>query len=658
MSLIERLPSLRERQVSRLKKMLHLNIQMDDSPVSSTSKEELTWKVLVLDRRSTAIVSSVLRVNDLLDYGITMHALIDQRRTSLPDVNAVYFVSPTVENIAKIISDVNNDHYAKFYVNFTSSLGRSLLEDFAKKVAETGNSYMIKQVYDQYLDFIVTEPNLFSLDMKNVYAQFNDPKTVEDEISGRVNEIVSGLFSAVLTMGSVPIIRSNRGGPAELIAQKLDHRLRDHSINTKQALRSPGVNSANNSIRNNKSVLILLDRNIDLASMFAHSWIYQCMVKDVFKLERNTIQIETKSDNGETSLKRYDIDPHDFFWNENASLPFPDAVEHVEAELSKYTEEAKEISSKTGYSSIKDINPNDGSDTKHIQEAIKALPELTKRKNIIDMHMSVLTELIKELEAKNLDSFFEVEQNITDPKVQTQFLDLMKKDTKGDNSKDKLRTYIIMYLKCELAETFCSECEEILKASGLDLKALAYIKRVKELNKMSAVSTLDAQNMKKGQGSAFGNGSALFSGLSSKLVGITSEGSSKLSEGLGSLISGIKKLMPEKSNLPITNIVEAILTPQQANQASLDMTDDYLYFDPSSTRGAHAKPPRRSSYDEAMVFVVGGGNYLEYSNLQDWCNGLNSSSVEDQQRTIIYGSTKICSVDGFLEECSSLGDRN
>ncbi|KAF6014055.1 hypothetical protein HII13_000907 [Brettanomyces bruxellensis] len=658
MSLIERLPSLRERQVSRLKKMLHLNIQMDDSPVSSTSKEELTWKVLVLDRRSTAIVSSVLRVNDLLDYGITMHALIDQRRTSLPDVNAVYFVSPTVENIAKIISDVNNDHYAKFYVNFTSSLGRSLLEDFAKKVAETGNSYKIKQVYDQYLDFIVTEPNLFSLDMKNVYAQFNDPKTVEDEISGRVNEIVSGLFSAVLTMGSVPIIRSNRGGPAELIAQKLDHRLRDHSINTKQALRSPGVNSANNSIRNNKSVLILLDRNIDLASMFAHSWIYQCMVKDVFKLERNTIQIETKSDNGETSLKRYDIDPHDFFWNENASLPFPDAVEHVEAELSKYTEEAKEISSKTGYSSIKDINPNDGSDTKHIQEAIKALPELTKRKNIIDMHMSVLTELIKELEAKNLDSFFEVEQNITDPKVQTQFLDLMKKDTKGDNSKDKLRTYIIMYLKCELAETFCSECEEILKASGLDLKALAYIKRVKELNKMSAVSTLDAQNMKKGQGSAFGNGSALFSGLSSKLVGITSEGSSKLSEGLGSLISGIKKLMPEKSNLPITNIVEAILTPQQANQASLDMTDDYLYFDPSSTRGAHAKPPRRSSYDEAMVFVVGGGNYLEYSNLQDWCNGLNSSSVEDQQRTIIYGSTKICSVDGFLEECSSLGDRN
>ncbi len=658
MSLIERLPSLRERQVSRLKKMLHLNIQMDDSPVSSMSKEELTWKVLVLDRRSTAIVSSVLRVNDLLDYGITMHALIDQRRTSLPDVNAVYFVSPTVENIAKIISDVNNDHYAKFYVNFTSSLGRSLLEDFAKKVAETGNSYKIKQVYDQYLDFIVTEPNLFSLDMKNVYAQFNDPKTVEDEISGRVNEIVSGLFSAVLTMGSVPIIRSNRGGPAELIAQKLDHRLRDHSINTKQALRSPGVNSANNSIRNNKSVLILLDRNIDLASMFAHSWIYQCMVKDVFKLERNTIQIETKSDNGETSLKRYDIDPHDFFWNENASLPFPDAVEHVEAELSKYTEEAKEISSKTGYSSIKDINPNDGSDTKHIQEAIKALPELTKRKNIIDMHMSVLTELIKELEAKNLDSFFEVEQNITDPKVQTQFLDLMKKDTKGDNSKDKLRTYIIMYLKCELPETFCSECEEILKASGLDLKALAYIKRVKELNKMSAVSTLDAQNMKKGQGSAFGNGSALFSGLSSKLVGITSEGSSKLSEGLGSLISGIKKLMPEKSNLPITNIVEAILTPQQANQASLDMTDDYLYFDPSSTRGAHAKPPRRSSYDEAMVFVVGGGNYLEYSNLQDWCNGLNSSSIEDQQRTIIYGSTKICSVDGFLEECSSLGDRN
>ena len=631
---------------------------MDDSLVSSTSKEELTWKVLVLDKRSTAIVSSVLRVNDLLDYGITMHALIDQRRTSLSDVNAVYFIRPTVENISKVISDVNNDHYANFYVNFTSSLGRSLLEDFAKKVAEAGRSYKIKQVYDQYLDFIVTEPNLFSLDIKNVYAQFNNPKTGEDEITSKVNEIVSGLFSAVLTMGTMPIIRCNRGGPAELIAQKLDQRLRDHAINTKQASRSPEIDSSANTLRNNKSVLLLLDRNIDLASMFAHSWIYQCMVNDVFKLERNTIQIETKDDKGENSLKRYDIDPHDFFWNENASLPFPDAVEHVEAELSKYTEEAKEITSKTGYSSIKDIDPNDNSDTRHIQEAIKALPELTQRKNIIDVHMSVLTELIKELEAKNLDSFFEVEQGIRDPKVQSQFLDLIKKETKGDNSKDKLRTYIIMYLKCELPESFCNECEDVLKSLGLDLRPLEYIKKVKELNKMSAVSTLDAQQTRSTQDSGFGNGSALFSGLSSKLVGITSEGSSKLSEGLGSLISGIKKLMPEKSNLPITNITEAILTPSKANQASLDMTDDYLYFDPSSTRGAHSKPPRRSSYDEAMVFVVGGGNYLEYSNLQDWCNNINTSAVEGQQRVVAYGSTNICSVNEFLEECSALGDKS
>ncbi|VEU21096.1 DEKNAAC101999 [Brettanomyces naardenensis] len=654
MSLIERPPTLRERQISKMKKMLHLNVDSDNNLVSSANQEEIVWKVMVLDHRSTAIVSSVLRVNDLLEYGVTMHALIDQRRAALPDVAAIYFLEPTAENIAMTIADIEHDQYADFYINITSSLSRSLLEEFAKKVAQTGKSYKIKQVYDQYLDFVVTEPNLFSLDMKNVYAEFNDPRTTEDQVTSRADQIVSGLFSTILTMGSVPIIRCNRGGPAELISQRLDQRLRDHVINTRQ---SNGTGSS--SIQSDKLVLILLDRNVDLSSMFAHSWIYQCMVSDVFKLDRNTIQIHTTAEEGATDVKRYDIDPQDFFWNENASLPFPDAVEHVESELTKYTEEAKEITSKTGYSSIKDINPNDKSDTQHIQEAIKALPELTQRKNIIDMHMSVLTELIKELDAKNLDSYFEVEQNVNDPRTQKQLLELINQKSKGDNSRDKLRTYIIMYLKCDLPKSFCDECEKTLSDLGVDLSPLAYIKKVKEINKMSAMNTGTSSQTSGNTAGSSRNGGALLSGLSSKLMGLT-EGSSKITEGLGSLISGIKNLLPEKSNLPITNIVESIMMPANASQDSVNLTDDYLYFDPNVTRGSHSRPPKRSSYNEAVVFVVGGGNYLEYSNLEDWCNSLNSSlgSSGAQQKVVAYGSTKICSVNEFLDECAEIGGKS
>ena len=84
------------------------------------------------------------------------------------------------------------------------------------------------------------------------------------------------------------------------------------------------------------------------------------------------------------------------------------------------------------------------------------------------------------------------------------------------------------------------------------------------------------------------NSSALLSGLSSKLYGLT-EG--KISEGLTSIATRIKSFIPEKKLLPITTIVEAIMDPINASQQSVQLTDEYVYLDPKS-RGGHSKPPK------------------------------------------------------------------
>jgi len=336
MSMLTTTASLRERQTENLKKMLCFNKPNTESFGTDTAVEdELIWKVLILDKKSTDIVSSVLRVNDLLEYGITMHAMINQRRTQLADVNAIYFIEPTIENIKTLIEDLKNDKYSKFYINFTSSLNRNLLEEFAKNVALIDKSHKIAQIYDQYLDFLVTEPNLFSLNLPKVYSILNNPQSTEDVINPKIDQIVSGLFDSVLSLGSIPVIRCMKNGPAELIANKLDSKLRDHLINLKR-------NSSSELKSDSKSVLVLLDRNIDLSTMFSHSWIYQCMVSDVFKLNKNTIEI-TEGEGENIKTKKFDIDPKDFFWNRNASLPFPDAVENVELELNNYTNDSKII---------------------------------------------------------------------------------------------------------------------------------------------------------------------------------------------------------------------------------------------------------------------------------------------------------------------------
>lgn len=46
--------------------------------------------------------------------------------------------------------------------------------------------------------------------------------------------------------------------------------------------------------------------------------------------------------------------------------------------------------------------------------------------------------------------------------------------------------------------------------------------------------------------------------------------------------------------------------------------DDYLYLDPKLLKGNDVIPKNRAPFQDAVVFIVGGGNYIEYQNLVDF----------------------------------------
>jgi hypothetical protein len=65
--------------------------------------DEPVWKVLIFDQLGQDVISSILRVNDLRENGVTVHMQIRNERQALPDVPAIYLVEPTLENIKQII---------------------------------------------------------------------------------------------------------------------------------------------------------------------------------------------------------------------------------------------------------------------------------------------------------------------------------------------------------------------------------------------------------------------------------------------------------------------------------------------------------------------------------------------------------------------------
>lgn len=104
-----------------------------------------------------------------------------------------------------ITGDLQKGLYSPAYINFLSSIPRPLLEDFASQTAAAGTAEHIAQLFDQYLNFIVAEPDLFSLGMQkeHTYWALNSAKTKDEELDHVVDRIVSGLFSVAVTMGTI-----------------------------------------------------------------------------------------------------------------------------------------------------------------------------------------------------------------------------------------------------------------------------------------------------------------------------------------------------------------------------------------------------------------------------------------------------------------------
>jgi hypothetical protein len=74
-------------------------------------------------------------------------------RPALPDVPAVYFVSPTLPNIRRIAEDLEKSLYESFHLNFVEPLPRSLLEELAASVARDGTGELVQEVECCVSDF-------------------------------------------------------------------------------------------------------------------------------------------------------------------------------------------------------------------------------------------------------------------------------------------------------------------------------------------------------------------------------------------------------------------------------------------------------------------------------------------------------------------------
>ncbi|XP_074006125.1 sec1 family domain-containing protein 1 isoform X1 [Numenius arquata] len=628
---------IREKQTVALKRMLNFNV-----PPVKNSTGEPVWKVLIYDRFGQDIISPLLSVKELRDMGITLHLLLHSDRDAIPDVPAVYFVMPTEENIDRMCQDLRNQLYESYYLNFISAISRSKLEDIANAAIGANAVTQVAKVFDQYLNFITLEDDMFVLCNQNKelvsYRAINRPDITDTEMETIMDTIVDSLFCFFVTLGAIPIIRCSRGTAAEMVAVKLDKKLRENLRDARNSLFTGDTLGAGQ-FSFQRPLLVLVDRNIDLATPLHHSWTYQALVHDVLDFHLNRVNLEESAGTESSpagarpkkkNKKSYDLTASDKFWQKHKGSPFPEVAESVQQELESYRAQEDEVKRLKGIMGIEGEDEGAISmlsdNTAKLTSAVSSLPELLEKKRLIDLHTNVATAVLEHIKSRKLDVYFEYEEKIMSKSTLDKSLLDVISDPDGGTPEDKMRLFLIYFISSAQApsEIDLEQYKKALMDAGCNLAPLNYIKQWKAFTKMASAPT------------SYGNTTPKPLGLFSRVMNTGSQ----------FVMEGVKNMVLKQQNLPVTRILDNLM-----EMKSNPETDDYRYFDPKMLRGSDSSIPRsKNPFQEAIVFVVGGGNYIEYQNLIDYIKG-------KQGKHVLYGCSELFNATQFIKQLSQLGQK-
>jgi hypothetical protein len=130
-------------------------------------------------------------------------------------------------NVRLVVEDAASGRYRDLALHFASPVPRPLLESLARGCVETGCVSRVRRVVDQFLAFSALEHRLFSLNMAHSFAGYAAPGLPDSAIDTYCGGVATSVLGVFATLGVVPVIVASRGGPAELVARRLDAGLRE-----------------------------------------------------------------------------------------------------------------------------------------------------------------------------------------------------------------------------------------------------------------------------------------------------------------------------------------------------------------------------------------------------------------------------------------------
>lgn len=350
-----------------------------------TSSNETPWKILIFDDMTYNIVSN-FKVGDLREANITLHLHINDAKSELSGVDAIYFITPSRESIDKLLQDLKASYFEEIYLNFCSLIEKDTFDYFIEQLIKIEKATSIKRVSQFNMDFYLINQRIFSANVKNCFM--NDSEVFVDTVAKK-------LLDFIFFTGNLPIVIYD---PEIVKTEQIFNRLKE-TFGSPDKFRLPDIDN----LKNDKRTVLLLNANsYDTNPFLARSFKYCDLIVEQFGLYRNQkslnkikvgdemIQIDTKSDE---------------FWQRNAFLDFPYVSENISEEVEVWKEKYDNIT----------LKPTDKESTNFAQkfsEALESLPQITEQKKVNQCHINIATNLMRIINEKELERLCVISSDI------------------------------------------------------------------------------------------------------------------------------------------------------------------------------------------------------------------------------------------------------
>jgi len=354
-----------------------------------------SWLVLIVDPTTLHLVSSCMKMFDLMEHQVSVVENVLLNRAPLRGLDGVYFLTPTAESVKAFI-EKDCDHpknpmlYKRAHLFFTSKVD----DDVFKLLKDSKNARTyVKTLVELNFDFVPQESRVFSTESIGSMFQLYSPNAPGvDEYCRMLGDKLATLF---VSMRSMPVVRFENAGK-NTAGRNIPNLIGQYLLAKLQALKDANAFEPNGP----QVTLLLLGRTLDPVAPIVSEFTYQAMAQQLLPIYKDHYTFTYNR-----QKKQAVLDDCDDLWPKFRHMHIADGIPQLVETFNSFMKANK--AGKAATEGMKSV-----SGLKDMAAVVRAMPEYFELLNKYVTHMTIMGDCMAACKSRQIMEMGAIEQDL------------------------------------------------------------------------------------------------------------------------------------------------------------------------------------------------------------------------------------------------------